>query len=298
MSIYSTYLHWHDVEYFGCTVCHEGQGLSTDYMHAAHRPIRGLDRPWQKGVLPKYLIQSSCGKCHLDREVPFAPLLSKGRDTIKKAGCAGCHKIRLFEEQEKVAPSLDGLSNKVNRAWLLRWFLNPREYDEGRDLIRHRMPRFNLSKEQILDLEAFLMTAKGKTLVEPVMDGDVENGGLLFRESRCVTCHKIEGKGGYLAPELSMVTTKVSKAWMYNWIKDQHAFQPKTKMPQFNFTEQQVLDIVAYIWDEFGEEKPEIPDGFEETSIPEKDVRERIARGKTIFMEYGCTGCHTKSGLE
>src|SRR3990167_444522 len=56
------YLLWHDIEDFGCTICHEGQGLSTDYMHAAHRPVRGLDRPWQKGVLPKYLIQSSCGK--------------------------------------------------------------------------------------------------------------------------------------------------------------------------------------------------------------------------------------------
>ena len=50
------YLQWHDIEKYGCTVCHEEQGLSTDYMHAAHMPLRGLDRPWQKAVLSKYLI--------------------------------------------------------------------------------------------------------------------------------------------------------------------------------------------------------------------------------------------------
>lgn len=289
------YLLWHNIENFGCTICHEGQGLSTDYMHAAHRPIRGLDRPWQNGVLPKYLIQSSCGKCHLDKEVPFAPLLSKGRDIIEKAGCAGCHKIRLFEEQEKVAPSLDGLGSKVNKTWLFRWLSNPREYDGETELIRHRMPRFNLSREQILDLGAFLMTSEEKAPVEPMLEGNAENGGLLFRESRCVTCHRVEGKGGYLAPELSLVTTKISKAWMYNWIKDPHSFQPRTKMPQFNFTEQQITDIVAYIWDEFGGEEPE---GFEEISAPEKDEGERAVNGKKVFMDYGCTGCHTKSGLE
>ncbi|MFQ5956189.1 MAG: c-type cytochrome [Candidatus Brocadiales bacterium] len=292
------YLYWHDIDQFGCTVCHEGQGLSTDYMNAAHRPIRGLDRPWQKAVLPKYMIQSSCGKCHLDKEVPFAPILSKGRDVIEKAGCSGCHKIRLYEDQEKVAPSLDGLGSKVNRAWLLRWLIDPREYDEAEELIRPRMPRFNLSKEQILDLEAFLMTSKSETLVEPVGEGNPERGGLLFRESRCVTCHRIEGKGGYLAPELSLVTTKASKNWIYNWIKDPHYFQPRTKMPQFAFSEQQILDIVSYIWEEFEEEVPELPEGFEEISTPGEDWKERIARGKKVFMDYGCTGCHTKSDIE
>lgn len=292
------YLYWHDIERFGCTVCHEGQGLSTDYMNAAHEPIRGLDRPWQKAVLPKYLIQSSCGKCHLDKEVPFAPILTKGRDIIGKAGCAGCHKIRLFEDQEKIAPSLDGLGSKVNRAWLLRWLVDPREYDDAEGLTRSRMPRFNLSKEQILDLEAFLMDSRGWLLEEPPGEGDPEKGGLLFRESRCVTCHTIEGKGGYLAPELSLITTKVSKKWTYNWIRNTHYFQPRTKMPQFNFTEQQVLDIVAYLWDEFEEEVPELPEGFEDVSYTEEERKERVARGKKVFLKYGCLGCHTKSGLE
>ena len=293
------YLQWHDIEKFGCTICHEGQGLSTDYMHAAHMPLRGLDRPWQKAVLSKYLIQSSCGKCHLDKEVPFAPLLSKGRDVIEKAGCSGCHKVRLYENQERVGPSLDLLGSKVNRAWLLRWLSNPREYDPQEGLIRPRMPKFSLSKDQILALEAFLMASGNETVLkEPAEGGDPEAGALLFRETRCVTCHLVEGKGGYLAPELSGITSKVSKKWLYSWIKDTHYFQPGTKMPQFNFSEKQMSDLVEYMWEEFQGEEFEIPKEFEDISGNGKDAGEMVNQGKKIFMEYGCTGCHAKTGIE
>lgn len=293
------YLQWHDIGKFGCTVCHEGQGLSTDYTHAAHRPLRGLDRPWQKAILPRYLIQSSCGKCHLDKEVPFAPLLSKGRVVIEKAGCSGCHKVRLYENQEKIGPSLDRLGSKVNRAWLLRWLSNPREYDPAEGLTRPRMPKFNLAKEQILALEAFLMADRDDAAIQrPAGEGDSEAGALLFRESRCVTCHLVEGKGGYLAPELSGITSKVSKEWLYSWIKNTHYFQPKTQMPQFNFSEQQVIDIVAYLWEEFQGDVLEVPGEFENISGFDKDPESLVNQGRKVFMESGCTGCHTKSGIE
>ena len=293
------YLQWHDIEKFGCTVCHEGQGLSTDYMHAAHKPLRGLDRPWQKAVLSRYLIQSSCGKCHLDKEVPFAPLLSKGRDIIEKAGCSGCHKVRLYENQERVGPSLDGLGSKVNLTWLLRWLSNPREYDPTEGLTRSRMPKFNLTKEQILALAAFLMASRDEAAIKDNHgEGDPEAGALLFRESRCVTCHLVEGKGGYLAPELSGITSKVNKGWLYSWIKNTHYFQPKTKMPQFNFSEQQAMDIVEYLLKEFQGDELEVPKEFENISGFDNDSAELVNQGKKVFLEFGCTGCHTKSGIE
>jgi mono/diheme cytochrome c family protein len=285
------------MEKFGCTICHEGQGLSTDYMNAAHQPIRGLDRPWQKSVLPRQLIQASCGKCHLDKEVPFAPLLSKGRDLLEKAGCSGCHRIRLYEEQPRVAPSLDRLGSKVNRAWLLRWLKDPREHDPAERLIRYRMPKFNLSNEDVLCLAEFLLASKDEAaLKEAPGEGDSESGGLLFRESRCVTCHVVEEKGGYLAPELSTVTSKVSKEWLYSWMLNTHYFQPNTKMPQFNFTETQALDIVAYIWEQFESELPEVPKELEGDVPLTQD--EKLKKGEKLFLDLGCSGCHPRAGLE
>jgi hypothetical protein len=44
------YLDWHPVNKFGCTVCHEGQGLATDFLFAAHTPPDLDVRRWKRLV--------------------------------------------------------------------------------------------------------------------------------------------------------------------------------------------------------------------------------------------------------
>ena len=73
------YLIWHPIENYGCTVCHEGQGLATNYEGAAHDQIRH----WEKTMIPTALTQISCGKCHLGKNVPYASLLSDGRKALE-----------------------------------------------------------------------------------------------------------------------------------------------------------------------------------------------------------------------
>ncbi|MBI4349186.1 MAG: hypothetical protein HY553_20275, partial [Elusimicrobia bacterium] len=51
----------HPFQKYGCTVCHEGQGLATT-KEAAH----GRVKHWEKPMLPGRLIQASCAKCHMD----------------------------------------------------------------------------------------------------------------------------------------------------------------------------------------------------------------------------------------
>lgn len=300
------FLDWHEIQDFGCTICHEGQGLSTDYMQAAHKAIRihgsERERPWPRGVQTKYLLQSSCGKCHLTKDVPYAPLLTKGRGLIEKAGCYGCHQIRLYEDQEKIAPTLDRLGSKVDKAWLLHWLSDPREYAPatGEGLIRSRMPRFDLTKEDILCLTEFLMSSKDEqSLEEPPSGGNPERGGLLFREIRCVTCHTVGNKGGYIGPELEQITTKVSRKWAYNWLIKTHYFDPKSKMPQFDFTEEQAVDVVDHLWEEFGADPLKPSEGFQEAEEALKlSTEERLTRGKKLFLDKGCAGCHPLSGME
>lgn len=298
------FLDWHEVQNFGCTICHEGQGLSTDYMNAAHKSIRiqgkHRDRPWPRGIFSKYLLQSSCGKCHLTQKVPYAPLLTRGRELLEKAGCSGCHYIRLYENEKKVAPPLDRLGDNVNRAWLLHWLSNPRDYAPAEELVRSRMPRFDLSREDILCLTEFLLSSHDEeSLTEPPAEGDPEKGALLFREARCVTCHTIEGKGGYIAPELELITTKVTPKWAYNWLRNTHYFDPDTTMPQFGFTEEEAANVIAYLWDEYETEPLEPPEGFKEADDALKlSKEERITRGKKLFTDFGCMGCHPRSDIE
>lgn len=79
----------HPFTKFGCTVCHEGQGLATT-KEAAHGWVKNWEHPMLVGVH----IQGSCVKCHGDFEkLKGAEVASKGRQLMMAHGCQGCHAI-------------------------------------------------------------------------------------------------------------------------------------------------------------------------------------------------------------
>ncbi|GEM_PF-1273287 len=105
----------HPVEGFACTICHEGQGLSLDFVHTGHFPKSLTEaRRWQQELSwqpeqscrcpmpPAALIQRSCLACHpnvfdlVERGDPVRPaaeLLLKGRRAFERYGCYGCHDV-------------------------------------------------------------------------------------------------------------------------------------------------------------------------------------------------------------
>jgi mono/diheme cytochrome c family protein len=79
----------HPFTKFGCTACHQGQGLATT-KDAAHGWVQHWEKPMLKGVH----IQASCVKCHGDFEtLKGAEVAAKGRAAFTKHGCQGCHSI-------------------------------------------------------------------------------------------------------------------------------------------------------------------------------------------------------------
>lgn len=167
----------------------------------------------------------------------------------------------------------------------MRWLTGPGEYNGTVEFVRRKMSHFNLSREEVLNLEAFLLDANKKSLEKPEGQGGPKKGRALFHVSRCIVCHSVNGRGCTLASDLSQITAKVNKTWLYNWIKNPLNIHPKAKMPRFNFSEQQALDIVAYIWKEFGGKGLDLPEEYADTSVTNRDLRERIARGEEVFYE-------------
>ncbi len=111
------------------------------------------------------------------------------------------------------------------------------------------MGDFRLSERDVEALTAFLLQPRPSLPLDPVdwTKADIEKGGEIFRGSRCVTCHEVNGRGGTLAPALTHVGAKASREWLYSWIKDPHRFQPKTLMPRFRFTDEQIRDLASYL---------------------------------------------------
>jgi len=283
---------YHDLNEYGCTVCHEGQGLATS-KDKAHD-----GRPhWEAPLLPRENIEAGCGKCHRETTVPEAPVLSYGRELLKTYNCAGCHKIGDLGKE--FSPRLDGIGDKTSRDWLVRWLLNPKAYRP-----ETRMPDFNLDREEAELLADFLMTSKtyanNKQLenIPPELtqeyppDAWVDEGKAIFRKARCISCHLIDGKGGPLAPDLVKIASKAKPAWLYSFLLDPKGFQPDVKMPQFGFTPEQAQKVTAYMMSEFVDwDAPE--DTLEHA--PEPNFYEK---GLALYNKYNCGGCHELSGIE
>jgi len=283
----------HDVEEFGCTFCHEGQGAATEYRESVGK-TKYADKP----ILPRPFLEASCAKCHRESDVPHAPILNLGRALIRDYNCAGCHK--LPGEKKLWVPSLDGIGGKVNRTWLVNWLKNPRGYYPTT-----RMPNFLLSEEEINNLADFLLSFKefpGGVALEripaaPAASSEaqkaklIELGATRFREARCISCHPINGKGGYVAPELGKIASKVSAEWLFNYIRHPKALQPGVVMPRYRFTDQDLSAIVAYMESEFVDyDVEQLPAHNPDPGFFEK--------GRALFKKYSCAGCHELSGVD
>ena len=273
-----------DLQDFGCVVCHRGQGRATS-LAAAH----GDTADWESPLLPVRYTEASCGRCHEGSSVPEASLLSRGRALMERAGCYGCHELKGHETWQGDAPDLNGLSQKTHVGWLRAWLRDPDALRPGT-----WMPNFELPDEEIESLVAFLWAqppAPEQTLEdEEPHAGDYDRGRKLFRESRCISCHLVEGKGNGSAPELSGIASAVNRRWLLAFLRDPHAFQPGTAMPQYAFERGDLVDLTQYMMEEFVD--PAAP----EPGPPYRPALKRVEEGERVYVKYGCGGCHAIPG--
>ncbi|AYH43499.1 cytochrome c [Azoarcus sp. DN11] len=76
----------------------------------------------------------------------------------------------------------------------------------------------------------------------------VMRGKHLWETRNCIGCHTILGEGAYFAPELGNVYKRRGPEFIKAWIKSQPTGTPgRRQMPQFNFTEQELDDLVAFL---------------------------------------------------
>jgi len=63
---------------------------------------------------------------------------------------------------------------------------------------------------------------------------------------RCAACHRIKGKGGGSARELTHIARYRDEAWLRKWTRKPKSIDPRTKMPPPNLSESQIDDLVDY----------------------------------------------------
>ena len=98
--------------------------------------------------------------------------------------------------------------------------------------------------------------AKPPAKPAPSAKGDAIKGRDVFVAQRCSLCHKIDGSGGVLGPDLSAVGTRKNAAWLLRYLPNPQADKPANKMPPVAVKGQDLDDLVAYLLSLKGKTRP------------------------------------------
>jgi mono/diheme cytochrome c family protein len=83
------------------------------------------------------------------------------------------------------------------------------------------------------------------------------------------------------------VAEKINPLWTIAWIKAPLSYDPETVMPDFRLADDHIEDITAYL----------LTLGQKGTAAEATANPEEIERGKMLFGQRGCTGCHSMEGF-
>ncbi len=114
--------------------------------------------------------------------------------------------------------------------------------------------------------------------------------GKLMADLACFSCHRINGHGGDMAPDLTWEGSSVQREWLVQFFKNPGTLRPSLirRMPRFNFTDGEIDELTDYIMTVY--QSPAVDrDSMPLSGYP----RGQIELGKQLFYgKYSCQGCH------
>ncbi len=113
-------------------------------------------------------------------------------------------------------------------------------------------------------------------------------GRAVFEEVGCIGCHKLNGVGGMIGPELDKVGASHSPEWLMKHFKNPAAVSPGSGMPPIQASDADLDALTLYVLSFTGEE-------MSAYYVSMKSIPGQLA-GRRLFQEKGCIGCHSIGG--
>jgi mono/diheme cytochrome c family protein len=245
-----------------------------------------------------------------------------GRRLFEELNCAGCHNVRSYGivgiGEENVAKDLSNIGDKTKVTWMFQWLKDPFSiYSDT------RMPTIgSLTEPLALSLTSYVMRFRedgrgpGKARIEETKVEDsaaeVVEGRKIFETMECYRCHRIAGRGGEIAPELTRIGEKVREDWLLDWLAKPENYNLNMLDDRpIILSDQQVRALADYLLSLEGP-SPLYPPQVPEDALLVKEKKEqevdRQERGRNLFgeagpvhylfgkrvgkMGLGCYGCH------
>ncbi len=181
----------------------------------------------------------------------YQPAGKAGR-LISDLACFSCHTIN--GRGGDMAPDLTREGSAVQRQWLRDFLKNPNTL---RPALIRRMPKFNLSDDDINELTDYIMTVyqtpafdRDSMPVSGYSSAQIEQGrGLFYSKYGCQACHIVDTNKdkGYIGPTLTQVGSRLNAAWVYNWLKNPQALRPGTIEPNRNMSDEEARALTAFL---------------------------------------------------
>ena len=248
----------HDPEVFGCSPCHNGNGVGTTSVTKAH----GRYKHWLWPLYAPKNFEAGCLQCHeADRHLELAGVLNAGKQLFHHQSCWGCHPREGFDTEPKaIRDTQKAVADLEARREETR-LQKARAEKQGDD---------SESQEEATRLYA---EAIALTLSEADIDAQLDR--LRSRISELM----MEVKRP--APDLKEVRLKLRREWVPVWIQNPHSFRLTTKMPRFELGDDQHKAISAFIWQ--SGIRADLPG--QAAGDPDE--------GKALFETRGCMACHS-----
>ncbi len=234
--------------------------------------------------------------------------VAHGKTLATEYGCASCHEINGIKKPENFAPELTRIGSKpVTQLIFLPGMQHALpDYIAGK--IRQprafgsalKMPQFTFTSVQIDALTTALLALDERAQTLPpalAVPGTpvstyqpAGRAGQLISDLACFSCHRINGHGGEMAPDLTWEGSSVQRVWLQEFLKHPNTLRPALirRMPKFNLSDDDAKELTDYIMTVY-----QTP-AFDRDSMPLSGYPPaQIEQGKQLFYsKYACQGCH------
>jgi len=241
---------------------------------------------------------------HLDAATPQQ--IAHGRKLIVELGCAACHEINGVQKPENFAPDLSSIGSKPLAqivflpgmehslpSYISAKIRQPRAFGSS-----VKMPQFTLSASQTDALTTALLaqTARSRSMPDGLRVAEIPetnfqpagHAGKLITELACLSCHRFNGRGGDMAPDLTWEGSSVQRQWLTAFLHNPNTLRPSLirRMPRFNLSDSDNAELTDYILTVY--QSPAIDADLAPTTTP--DV---VEHGRQLFYsKYACQSCH------
>jgi len=243
---------------------------------------------------------------HLDPATPDQ--VDHGKRLVNEYGCASCHEINGIKRPENFAPELTKIGSKpVNQLafaagvphtlydYIDAKIRQPRAFGPGL-----KMPQYTFATPQVNALVNALLAHNERALAMPPAKAvpvpavshyePAGKAGQLIADLNCFSCHMINGRGGDMAPDLTLEGSSVQRDWLVRFFRNPNTLRPALirRMPKFNLTDAEITTLTDYIMTVY--QSPKIDrDSMPLSGYPPAQVE----TGKQLFYsKYGCQACH------